>query len=103
MTYPQHTPGPWTHDMGFIVAPDPSGIHLDIYIAEIAAEDSEGRIASHDEQMANAALIVVAPELLAALTGLLESPDLNLGNLECETLDAIEQAVAAITKATARE
>lgn len=66
--YPtQHTPGPWTHDMGYIVAPDPHGIHPDIYIAEIAAEDSEGRIASHEEQLANAALIAAAPELLKAL------------------------------------
>lgn len=103
MTNIQHTPGPWTYDMGFIVAPDPNGIHLDIYIAEIAREDDEGRIASDEEQIVNAALIAAAPELLAALMGLLESPDLNLCHLERGTLDAIEQARTAITLATGQD
>ena len=43
---PAHTPGDWNFDSGFIVAPDPSGIHPDIYIAEIVNEDAEGRIAT---------------------------------------------------------
>ncbi len=63
----QHTPGHWAYDMDFIVAPDPNGRHPDIYIAEIAHADDEGRIASPEQQDANRKLIAAAPELLAAL------------------------------------
>jgi hypothetical protein len=62
----KHTPGPWECDLDYIVAPDPDGRHPDIYIAEIAAEDSEGRIASVEQQIANRQLITAAPNLLAA-------------------------------------
>jgi hypothetical protein len=34
-----HTPGPLSHDMDFIVAPDPGGHLPDIYIAEIVRAD----------------------------------------------------------------
>jgi hypothetical protein len=60
-----HTPGPWMHDWQFIVAPDPDGIHPDIYIAEIAESDEEGRVASLEQQEANKRLIAAAPALLA--------------------------------------
>jgi hypothetical protein len=66
MTDIQHTPGPWQQDWQFIVAADPDGIHPDIYLAEIAEEDSDGRIASPEQQKANGRLIVAAPNLLAA-------------------------------------
>jgi hypothetical protein len=66
MTTTKHTPGPWQQSWQFIVAPDPDGIHPDIYIAEIAHEDSEGRIASPEQQEANGRLIVAAPALFAA-------------------------------------
>ena len=66
MTNATHTPGPWQQDLHYIVAPDPGGIHPDIYIAEIAEEDSEGRIASPEQQEANGRLMTAAPELLAA-------------------------------------
>lgn len=64
-----HTPGPWSTDWGFIVAPDPNGVYPDLYIAEIAREDSEepDRVASLEVQEANARLLAAAPELLAAL------------------------------------
>jgi hypothetical protein len=61
-----HTPGPWQQSWQFIVAPDRGGIHPDIYLAEIAESDSEGRIASPEQQEANGRLIVAAPDLLAA-------------------------------------
>jgi len=61
-----HTPGPWRHDWQFIVAPDSAGIHLDIYIAEIAETDEDGRVASPEQQEANARLIAAAPDLLEA-------------------------------------
>jgi hypothetical protein len=83
----RYTPGPWDYDMDFIVAPDPNGVHPDIYIAEIADEDDEGRIASLDQQDANRRLIAAAPDLYEAavapdvdaaydvLSALLDDPD----------------------------
>jgi hypothetical protein len=67
MATASHTPGPWEHDQQFIVAPDPEGIHPDIYIAEIVQEDDEARLASPQQQLANGALIAAAPALLDAL------------------------------------
>jgi hypothetical protein len=66
MTKAAHTPGPWTQHWQFIVAPDPAGIHPDIYIAEIAESDDDGRIATPRQQKANGKLIAAAPELLEA-------------------------------------
>lgn len=67
MTITHHTPGPWQHDGQFIVAPDPAGIHPDIYIAEIVEEDEEGRFAPPKQRQANTELIAAAPELLDCL------------------------------------
>ena len=67
MTTAHHTPGPWQSDGQFIVAPDPNGMHLDIYIAEIAETDEEGRIASPEQQEANKRLIAASTESLDAL------------------------------------
>ena len=61
----KHTPGDWTFDHGFIVAPDPSGKHADIYIAEIVTQDSEGRLAPEDQHFPNGDLLAAAPALLA--------------------------------------
>jgi hypothetical protein len=63
----QYKPGPWDYDMDYIVAPDPDGKHPDIYIAEVAHSDDEGRIASFEQQDANCRLIAAAPEMLAEL------------------------------------
>ena len=62
-----HTPGPWDCDLDYIVAPDPNGRHPDIYIAEIAHSDEEGRVASPEQQHANRQLITAAPAMLEAL------------------------------------
>jgi hypothetical protein len=67
MTAPRHTPGPWSHDWQFIVAPDPAGIHPDIYIAEIAETDEDGRVATPEQQAANGCLLAASPRLLKAL------------------------------------
>ncbi len=56
-----YTPGPWACDLDYIVAADPNGRHPDIYIAEIAESDEEGRVASHEQQLANRQLITAAP------------------------------------------
>jgi hypothetical protein len=67
MTNATHTPGPWRSDWQFIVAPDPAGVHQDIYIAEIAETDEDNRVAPSEQQQANARLIAAAPDLLDAL------------------------------------
>jgi hypothetical protein len=67
MSNAAHTPGPWESDGQFIVAPDPAGIHPDIYIAEIVATDDEGRMAPPKQQVANASLIAAAPFLFESL------------------------------------
>src|SRR5438270_6600193 len=103
----QHTPGPWDYDLDYIVAPDPNGRHPDIYIAEIAHSDDEGRVAPCPQQDANRRLIAAAPELLEALDYLLaQSVDMDLkhgiGLSEGEE-DARAKALAAIARATARD
>ena len=55
-----HTPEPWDYDMDFMVAPDPARQHPDIYVAEIAGDDEEGRIAPYEQHEANARRIVAA-------------------------------------------
>jgi hypothetical protein len=100
-----HTPSPWECDMDFIVAPDPNGLHPDIYIAEIAHADDEGRIASPEQQDANRHLIAAAPDLLEALDYLLqETVDMDLkhgiGLSEGERA-ARRKALRAIQKARA--
>jgi hypothetical protein len=100
-----HTPGPWDYDMDFIVAPDPDGRHPDIYIAEIAHSDDEGRIASSQQQDANRRLIAAAPDLLEAL----EYAHAILGRIydgekvtEQEIGSTLHPSSAAIAKASGR-
>lgn len=66
-----HTPGPWSADWGYIVAPDVTGKHVDLYVATIAEEDEDGRVVPEHERDANARLIAAAPDLLAALRGVM--------------------------------
>lgn len=95
-----HTPGPWSYDTDHILAPDPDGIHPDIYIAEIAHEDQEGPIASAPQQDANRKLIAAAPALLTSIKHLLEVIDeqpvlilsLRYNHAIAATLDAIADA-----------
>jgi hypothetical protein len=63
----EHTPGDWSFDDGFIVAPDPAGKHRDIYIAEIVTEDEEGRLAPDGQHHPNGRLLAKEPLLLKAL------------------------------------
>jgi hypothetical protein len=106
-SFARHTPGPWDYDMDYIIAPDPDGQHPDIYIAEIAHSDDEGRVASLEQQDANRRLIAAAPELLEALDYLLEQTvDMDLkygiGLSEGET-EARAKALAAIARATSQD
>lgn len=45
----------------------------------------------------------VNAELLSALQNLLDAPDLNLGNLEEETITAVEAARTAVLRATGKQ
>jgi hypothetical protein len=92
MTTTEHTPGPWQQSWQFIVAPDPDGIHPDIYIAEIAETDSDGRIAPPEQQKANGQLLVAAPNLLAACRMVVtrwENGDLAEAARECHAAVAL--------------
>jgi len=105
MTTTEHTPGPWQQDWQFIVAPDPDGIHPDIYIAEIAEEDSEGRVASPEQQQANGRLIVAAPALLAAcrmVTDRWERGDLAEAARACHAAAALATNVRTRTTQQAK-
>ena len=62
-----HTPEPWDYDMDYIVASDPNGQHPDIYIAEIAHSDDEGRVAPLEQQDANRRRICAAVNACAGL------------------------------------
>ena len=102
-TNSHHTPGPWEHDWTYIVAPDPAGVHPDIYIAQLAEEDEEGRVAPEDQLAANGQLLAAAPELLAALDDVLfvlNPDDRDGGYFICEEAEpVIETARQAIAKA----
>ena len=85
----QHTPGPWRHDATWSLIKHGK--------AEIAA--------IHSGNGANAALIAAAPDLLAALDGLLavspKHPSVDEEGLQMA--DACAKARAAIAKATQEE
>jgi hypothetical protein len=103
MTTIEHTPGPWQQDWHFIVAPDPDGIHPDIYIAEIAEEDSDGRVASPEQQEANGRLIVAAPAMLEALRlaqrALNTAPRFRVGDADSYKIAAmVDEAIEIATE-----
>lgn len=108
----QHTPGPWAVGAG-------SGAYLAItarhwdapLVSKVIAGDR-----STNECEANAQLIAAAPDMLAALKALFESPDFELGAPKIEGRigsakrkmafsawnDLVEAAQAAIAKAERR-
>jgi hypothetical protein len=97
-----HTPGPWDCDLDYIVAPDPNGRHPDIYIAEIAHSDDEGRVASYEQQHANRQLITAAPAMLEALrlaqTALNTAPRFRVGETDSYAIASIvDEAVTTAT------
>ncbi len=100
MTALKHTPGPWDLDFPYIVAPDPSGRHPDLYIAEVAREDEDGRVPPEDEQDANAWLLAAAPELFAALAGLVGEIDLATpSGRRAELVARAREVIAAVLAA----
>lgn len=100
MTALHHTPGPWDFDFPYIVAPDPSGTHPDLYIAEVAREDEDGRVPPEDEQEANARLLAAAPELFAALAELVGEIDLATpSGRRAELVARAREVIAAVLAA----
>jgi hypothetical protein len=97
-----YTPGPWDCDLDYIVAPDPNGRHPDIYIAEIAHADDEGRVASYEQQHANRQLITAAPELREKLADLVQQTDEDcpLHYRSKHLIAALEDARLVLAKAT---
>lgn len=87
-----HTPGNWKakklpYGMAAVMVGNK-------YIANRMSADTEG------EAMANAMLIAAAPKLLASLNYLLGCCELNLDEMEYDTIDAIDAAREVIAEAT---
>lgn len=88
-----HTPGPWRPYIGPGGPLQVIANHCNI----CNVDDCETQ--SFEEGSANARLIAAAPELLAALEGLLTAPDLNEDALDGETCELMAAARAALAKA----
>ena len=97
MKKPNITPGPW--EIGpsypFIRYSDPT-TH---YVLETGRMTLTQSPSLEDESKANAQAIAAVPDLLAALERLLACPDLQLDAMEPESLEAMADARAALTKA----
>jgi hypothetical protein len=92
-----HTPGPWEVNGTTIeTIASPSVVIGRAY----DAEDSGGGVESNSEAEANARLIAAAPELLAALRGLVEDYEGAYGGNDEDAPKALTDARAAIAKAT---
>jgi len=93
-TKAKHTPGPWEVDYS---GPARLGIvdRDDRLLALCNLEHEDG-----DEDEANARLIAAAPAMLGALRGLLDCCELNMDDMEPETVGAIDAARAALSAAT---
>lgn len=98
----KHTPGPWTEDMIGAVYRNSCGKHHNRLMVEIRTGD----FLNENECMANAALIIAAPDLLDALKqcinplmGLFAHQNQLGSKCACFTCTT-EKAQAAIAKAT---
>ena len=105
-----HTPGPWDVDDDtmeiFSIQPG----HSTGWIAKVLGNDDNGRPLPPDEMAANARLIAAAPELLAALNGVLYWAECECESIERDTPLHDEApmcdfcvAKAAIAKSEGRE
>lgn len=105
-----HTPGPWGcwHVTAIIQTPGDTEETVCRAITN-GSEGAHGRgegpgdliayVPDDGPQEANARLIAAAPELLAALEGLLSCMELNMDDMEGDTRYQIENALAVIRKA----
>ena len=102
MSIKLHTPGPWTVDYTDYNLRIYSG---DLLIAEVNGSTEHIKVRGLDEETteANARLIAAAPDLLATLEQVLARVEtLNLFTERGEEAKVVEQARAAIGKATGR-
>jgi hypothetical protein len=86
------TPGPWWTEIDNVFA---GATDNSVYVADCAPMG--GPVDGRPEQIANARLIAAAPDLLAALQGLLTN---TLSNQAPDGQEAVRAARAAIAKAT---
>lgn len=89
----KHTPGPW------LVCEDGRNVYQPDLDVCITSDNVYTAVLNDREALANARLIAAAPDLHKALIRLLECPDLNLDELEDETVEAIKEAQKADRKA----
>lgn len=91
----KHTPGPWEAGNGEVTTQQIEGRSF----RRIAAVQDYGMGCLPEVDEANAHLIAAAPDLLESLRRLLDCCELNLDEMEPETLLRIYEARAAIAKA----
>lgn len=94
----QHTEGPWIYrpETRAIIT-EPNRVGQFVTVAHI----SESAFISEPEHEANAMLVTTAPDLLEALTSLLETYENAGGKFTLhERMDSVRNARAAIAKAT---
>ena len=92
MTKHKHTPAPWTGEKVINIC---NCYQVGLSIGYLSTSSKERR----DEGEANAKLIAAAPELLAAIEGLMKCFDDGVG--EAWSAKELDAARAAIAKATA--
>lgn len=86
-----HTPGPWSWEYGDAECSRPIALSAPKYDVILASEDFDGpRVYVSD---ADARLIAAAPELLAALQGVL-----NVADRKTDEFDAARAAIAKATE-----
>lgn len=100
---PSHTGGPWEADKSYISAEGDFLIFApedrDCYVAKVPVRECGDK----EIARANARLIAAAPELLDALRGLLDCPDIADNDYKDEATHTAERmARAAIAKAEGR-
>lgn len=92
-----HTPGPWAfrpESRNIVSTPENDGHYVTI------GGLSESLFITAREHAANARLLAAAPELLAALVALVEEADLGEVDLDDDDRAKLDDARAAIAKAT---
>jgi hypothetical protein len=91
MTEPKHTPGPWqSHRVGTVSA----GQYL---IAIKPVRGGAVQKAAEEERLANAKLIAAAPEMLAALHGIVDGIDDAWSEHFPEKVKAVYDAIRKAT------
>jgi len=91
----ERAPGPWKYHMTY-TAGEPQGFAVSagaLNLCQLMTGDNDA------EEEADARLIAAAPDLLAALEGLLGCTELNLDGMDGDTRYLIENARAVIAKA----